>query len=1088
MISRFWHLTLRPEEADPNDPAAALVDAEYCLGDVSVLALFRGKLIVRRLEVDGIDVVIDRAADGTFPAFQALLQSLNESPGEEEAPTDDAAAANVAQEFNLSAPLELTALRLQHCHVTIRDASSSRPRQRPVSILTCVFRISDLEARRTRFRMTLSSPKVFGNISFEGDGKAADNKLDAKFRVLGQDLRPSERAVYLHQLGLESLADSFSFELDGHVELAVVPRPDALKPNAPGDGGGGGEEATPPSSPAADDDVETPKVLAGRFELASGAFNADGEEHMALDSASIEIRTLTPAELRVGQVSVRGGRALARRLASGMPAFAGLVLRQTDSGGAEPPEAPAPAEPVESEPANAVPGGTTTESVSPSVATAPPAPSELFRWQVDDVQVVDCSATLADATVSADHRQSFDLQALSVRGLTNTPGAPPVEALAQFAAPGLVERIDVKASVQALTPEKTASVSFAASGITAHAAAPYLKVFGLESLLSAARASAVVDCKLTGGGGSPLGAEFSMRDVLFSDGAELFGLEGVRVSGVQLDSAGERVVIDQVEVRGPALGFAREADGALHALGVRWSPPSAAPASPSSPATSESSDGTASNAEAVAAPIDLAGIPVIELKKLSWQSGALSFRDRAVEPEVAVDIPDAGFELENLIIDFGAQEGQPASLRGWLAAPGLGETLKLEGTLVPSAQGVTSQLNVSGEGLNGTALRPYLENFGIDATFARAQFGAQFGADIDVSNDGVAASLRCENLALLDDDGLEQIAVDNVAIEAARPGPAGLTVGRVLIDRPRLRLRRSETGEFSAAGVRALLQEVNAASDAATETATATTASSDTEASPPPASAAPFEFALEQLQIRGAELHWQDDFVSPPVSVALLAEASLDGFSLSPEGDAARLSAALRVPEILERATASGTVSVTPTEQRLQLDLSAQGLAAGSLAAYLPEGIECSLTDGRAAARIEARVAQLEAGGLAARLDVREVEYRDGEAAPYLKIASVRVDVPRFDPTSDVEVRELSVAGVEARCARADDGSIEAAGIVIRPTAAPSDTGDPISEDPVSGDPSPGDSPGASSAGTAGVPGDDPAASAISDAVAGGGT
>ena len=73
---------------------APILDAEYTRADVSVSALFAGDLVFRRLEVDGIDLVVDRASDGSFPGLRGLIEALGESASPEGKDVASVAAAD----------------------------------------------------------------------------------------------------------------------------------------------------------------------------------------------------------------------------------------------------------------------------------------------------------------------------------------------------------------------------------------------------------------------------------------------------------------------------------------------------------------------------------------------------------------------------------------------------------------------------------------------------------------------------------------------------------------------------------------------------------------------------------------------------------------------------------------------------------------------------------------------------------------------------------------------------------------------------------------------------------------------------------
>jgi hypothetical protein len=62
--AELWHLVVAPKEG--GEP---FFHSEYCRADVSVLALFRGRLVVRRLEADGVDVLVERP-DGSLPLLK----------------------------------------------------------------------------------------------------------------------------------------------------------------------------------------------------------------------------------------------------------------------------------------------------------------------------------------------------------------------------------------------------------------------------------------------------------------------------------------------------------------------------------------------------------------------------------------------------------------------------------------------------------------------------------------------------------------------------------------------------------------------------------------------------------------------------------------------------------------------------------------------------------------------------------------------------------------------------------------------------------------------------------------------------------
>ena len=98
--AELWHLELRPGENEE-----LLAHVEYCRADVSMLTLLTGRLIVRRIEIDGMDVNVTRATDGTFPQFKGLQNVLKAKKSKEEiASTEIPAKAASPGEIDLTPP------------------------------------------------------------------------------------------------------------------------------------------------------------------------------------------------------------------------------------------------------------------------------------------------------------------------------------------------------------------------------------------------------------------------------------------------------------------------------------------------------------------------------------------------------------------------------------------------------------------------------------------------------------------------------------------------------------------------------------------------------------------------------------------------------------------------------------------------------------------------------------------------------------------------------------------------------------------------------------------------------------------------
>ena len=108
----IWHLKIEPKEG-----GAPLAQAEYCRGDISTLQLFRGQLHVQQLVADGVELNIERKADGSMPLLQRLLAGAPPAAPKNPGPT----------KIDLSAPLRIDAMRLIGMRAHIHDAAVSPP-------------------------------------------------------------------------------------------------------------------------------------------------------------------------------------------------------------------------------------------------------------------------------------------------------------------------------------------------------------------------------------------------------------------------------------------------------------------------------------------------------------------------------------------------------------------------------------------------------------------------------------------------------------------------------------------------------------------------------------------------------------------------------------------------------------------------------------------------------------------------------------------------------------------------------------------------------------------------------------------------
>jgi hypothetical protein len=130
------------------------------------------------------------------------------------------------------------------------------------------------------------------------------------------------------------------------------------------------------------------------------------------------------------------------------------------------------------------------------------------------------------------------------------------------------------------------------------------------------------------------------------------------------------------------------------------------------------------------------------------------------------------------------------------------------------------------------------------------------------------------------------------------------------------------------------------------------------------------------------------------------------------------------------------------------LEVAADGLRAGPLAAYLPEGKSLDLKDGRIRVGLDAALGAGAAGGKKARLIVSGFDYRDGpDGEPLASLSAFRVLASRIDPAGKViAIDEVALEGLTARAETTAAGGVQALGLTVTPKKTASEASRPAPE------------------------------------------
>lgn len=994
--AELWHLVLVP--TDSNTP---LTDVEYCRAEVSPLTLLTHRLVVPRLEVDGLDISLTRAPDGTFPQLQTLLAVLRERNAAAQEPNTPAVSGPVSpRAVDLTPPFQVDALRLQHVQVHFQDMSVN-----PIfeTRLDLNVRLSDLRSdkRRTRFQVILSSPPVLDQFLVEGIGSSDGRDLLAEVKVALQGLHPGAVEDYLAGLGLRPDGRNVAFTGAGSVRVQVQRVAEANDVGVSGEQPhASGETAVQP----------LPSELQAHFEWQNTILTIDDREDFRLERAVVDANVPGSGAIRVGKVQVSHGTLHAWRRATGVLSAGGLQFVGR----------PAPKTSAQPSAAGAEVGGREGRAASASAGQTPGA------WSLDGIEVRDVRLVLHDESVSPPADLILDLNDVAA-----SSAASPSQGLilaARLGAPGIVESLQVGGTMMLSSAQSSAALKLSGTGIRPDVLQPHLKRLGLESLYRGGTFACDVNATFASQESGRIDASASVTNISLQDDGELFGLETVGIQGVRIDPNTGTTHVDQIEISGQRLALGRDEAGCLNVLGFRLTgSPSPTGSGPVGSSTVPNG-ARASDADAVldAGASATAGPPTrIEIGRISWHDNELTFVDRTVTPTKTIAVPDLGFELTNLVLGDDVGSAAPASLKAWLRSPGTFERVELSGTVTPQTAGLSFDLGLNGAGLALTEAAPYLQELGVEPTMAKGGIDARMNGQVAWGAQGVRCSATVRDVAVKDGD-VELAGLNRADVAQLELTDAGLRVERITIEQPRLTLSREESGALACAGLRLL---------PAREPGPEAPAQPIQAASTTPQSARPVR--LGRLDVKDAQLQWSDRAVAPAVSQTMAADLTLTDLALGVEAPAAALAVTIRAPGVVQQATITGQVQATPSKQGADLQLEAAGLNAGPLSSYLLEGWKPALEQGQLRAKIAADLAHHPEGGQHARVHIADVDYRsESEQEPLLRFDSAELAVDRFDPNARlISIQQVSLQGLEATIERKASGAISLMGLDMEASA-----------------------------------------------------
>lgn len=937
----LWHLTISPKEG--GEPLATI---DYVRANIATVSLLWGKLHVYRAETEGVELQLQRTADGRLPLVDRILSELPKNK-----------QSSTPSKLELSPPLRVDALRLSNLKVVFTDAATI---PEVASDIRLNLSVSDLDSpqRPSRFLVELRADPILDYLLIEGQGRTSPEELQADISVQMRGLRPHTVTGYLQLLGLTPQAKQLDMHMTGQANIRVIQPP-----------AGAQTASKQPASPS----------VQGLVELKDIALTADGQEVAALDEMKIDISALSGDLANCAIMSIKGVRLQASRSAEGSLLIGGVELK---------PNAPADTQPAvaATAPAMTQPVATQTAATSPAATTSPSAASN-FRWRLGELDLTDLAVRFNDDFITPSTELSLLVDKLAIHNISNRPlGADTrVELTGQARAPGMAQNIRISGSLQPFQTPLKLDTQLQVTQIKPDAIAPYLQAMGLESLIEDASLNLQLQAQWTPGPNNELTAGVAIRDIQLTDRQQpLLKINAIDVDKLHLQPATRRVSVDDIRIEGTQLAAVRQSDGTLRTLGLRTRLPGETASATTRPARTTKAQPAGWNLPDPLASFDLLeSLPHITLGRFSWTGLDLAWEDQMVSPAAASQVRDAGLKLENLVIDpqLRSLPESGAEYHLWLTAPGVLGKVGLAGDIRASGAGLAVRFNADASSLRTVFLAPYLKPMGVEPVLENATL--ELAGQLEVtrpSSDHWAASGALHRLKLAQNDqtlaSLNQFELTQLSFHNNR-----LQVKSVVADTPVLDITRQADGSLDVLGLRVSSQP-----------ATESTAASTPATTPADARAGPLEL-LDQIKagagqviVKDARIGWRDRSVTPEVSTTLHNQTRLTGLSIGDGKADGNFEIDTRIDNIAGHSRVTGQLSIADATPKLQLQIQASDLTPMGLAGYLPPGMEMPWQGGEFKATINLAAGTNREGGQQARVEVENLDLRDKAAdQPWLK-------------------------------------------------------------------------------------------------------
>jgi hypothetical protein len=736
----FWNLQLRPK-----DGGDAILRADYIQGYISPANLLRGRLVVWRAEADGVDLTLERTADGSIPLL-ARFMARAQSAG---SPATTGAAPG--KPIDLQAPLRVDAVRLTHVNVHFRDLSVTPNFQAQVQATVRVSNIGNA-ATPVQLEVEVFADPILDSMQISGTIHNTATSIEADMRLLVLGLHPKPAAVYLLPIGLQPIADDVAVR--GGMKLSV--RAHSASPD-----------------------------ISAKFSLSDIIATVDDRPCASLKTLSLEASALNASTLKLDRLLFEHGVASIERSAQGPLQFAGVEIVPAPPGSAP----AATSKPT----AHAAPAG------NPWAFLNPPA----INAELGEIRLSDVKLSLTDQTFVPAIVTSASLDVLRVKNLVLDPSraGTPVTIDGKMSVPGIIRAITIKGQATPVAATKKLALAVTAAGIRPDAARPYLDRLGIDSQFVDGSMTGQLDADASVDAGGSLSADASISNVALMDQGQSLATMAKFAVSARLGPASVR--IHELDVDGPELAVRRDAQRGMNALGLRLrslAPIAAAPAARADRAASP-----LGQLPALLARLQSISLPAISIDKSKWNSH-VNFVDETGVLDRPVEFALSG-ELHNAQYAPHAPSDKtpPGEFSAMISAPGLADQIFTYGEIRQLDGGLGLKAFIKARGITGRVIAPYLKKFGVEPTMSDGRIDSRIDFFVwprAEEHNATNVWLQFGATTLTDGAGTALASMDGAEIGIVTLRPTGIAVDGAGISAPKLHVQRNHDGTFAAFGLR----------------------------------------------------------------------------------------------------------------------------------------------------------------------------------------------------------------------------------------------------------------------------------------------